>query len=201
MSLDLDDPSAREAALGQAGAAYRHSGVTVGTDGACKGDGAMGAAYVSKDGRLPARSVAVYGSPSSLRPELTAIGLACEDSPIDEDLTVLTDSLSSMTLLKSLQRKDFPLWLYRHAERQLLTYVVSRINRRAAAGVLTRFVKVKAHRGEPLNEAADTLASEAAELDPSLPLDLDPEAVYFYYHNTLVGWDPRLRDYLTQVAA
>ena len=106
-----------------------------------------------------------------------------------------------MTLLKSLQRKDFPLWLYRHAERQLPTYVVSRINRRAAAGVLTRFVKVKAHRGEPLNEAADTLASEAAELDPSRPLDLDPEAVYFYYHNTLVGWEPRLRDYLTQVVA
>ena len=32
MSLDLDDPSAREAALGPAGAAYRHKGVTVGTE-------------------------------------------------------------------------------------------------------------------------------------------------------------------------
>ena len=36
VSLKLDDPSAREAALGAAGAAYRHKGVTVGTDGACK---------------------------------------------------------------------------------------------------------------------------------------------------------------------
>ena len=201
MSLDLDDPSAREAALGPAGAAYRHKGVTVGTDGACKSDGAMGAAFISKNCRLQAKSVAVHGSPSSSRPELTAIGLACEDSPIDEDLTILTDSLSSMNLLKSTQRKDFPLWLYRHAERQLLTHVVSLINRRAAAGVITRFVKVKAHRAEPLNEAADAMASAAAELDPSRPLDLDPEAVYFYRESTLVGWDSRLRDHLTQVAA
>ena len=46
---------------------------------------------------------------SSIRPELTVIGLACEDSPIDEDLTILKDSLSSMNLLKSTQRKDFTL--------------------------------------------------------------------------------------------
>ena len=84
MSLDLDDPSAREAALGPAGAACRHKGVTVGTDGACKSDGAMGAAFASKDDSLQARSVAVYGSPSSIRPELTAIGMACEDSPVDD---------------------------------------------------------------------------------------------------------------------
>ena len=36
MSPDLDDPSARETALGPAGAAYRHKGVTVDTAGACK---------------------------------------------------------------------------------------------------------------------------------------------------------------------
>ena len=46
MSLNLDDPPAREAALGPAGAAYWHKGVTVGMDGACKSDWAMGAAFV-----------------------------------------------------------------------------------------------------------------------------------------------------------
>ena len=54
--------------------------------------------------------------------------------------------------------------------------VVGLINRRAVSDVVTRFVKVKTHRAEPLNEAADALASDAAELDPSLPLDLDLEA-------------------------
>ena len=199
--LALDGPSAREATLGPAGNAYHHPGVTVGTDGSLKSNGAMGAAFVSINGRVPARSVAVYGPPSSLRPELTAFALACEDSPLGEDLTALTDSLSGMLLLKSLQRKDFPLWLYRHPERQLLMYVTNLINRRAASGVLTRFVKVKAHRAEPLNEAADALASEAAELDPSRPLDIDPEAVYFYLKGSLVEWDARLREHLTQVAA
>ena len=64
----------------------------------------MGAAFVSKNRRLQAKSVAVHGSPSSSRPELTAIGLACEDSPIDEELTILTDILSRMNLLKIEER-------------------------------------------------------------------------------------------------
>ena len=41
----------------------------------------------------------------------------------------------------------------------------------------------------------------ALALDPSLTLDLDPEAVSFYHESTLVGWDSRLRDHPTQVAA
>jgi len=106
----------------------------------------MGAAFVSKDGCVPARSVAVYGSPSSLRPELTGIALACEASPMDQDLTILTDSLSSMCLLKSMQRRDFPLWLHRHPERQLLIHVAGLINGRAASDVITRFVKVMQHQ-------------------------------------------------------
>ncbi len=41
-------------------------------------------------GRLPARSVAVLGQPSSIRPELTGIALAIVVCPIEEDLTILT---------------------------------------------------------------------------------------------------------------
>jgi hypothetical protein len=77
-------------------------------------------------------------------------------------------------------------------------------NRRHAAGVVTRFVKVKAHGGEPLNEAADTLASAAAEADDStLPsrLHLATNLVHFYINGAPVEWGARLRDYLIQVAA
>ena len=199
--LDLTDPSAREALLGPAGAAYGNKGVVVGSDGSLRKDGAMGAAYAAKENRVPARSVAVYGSPSSCRPELTAIAMACEDVRREEDLTILTDSLSCMVRLKSLQRRDFPLWLYRHPLRQLLVHTVRLINARAEAGSVTRFIKVKSHRGEPLNEAADTLAAAAAELDPSRPLDLDPEAVYFTLNGSQVEWGPQLRNHLVQVAA
>ena len=199
--LDLACPSSREATLGPAGAAYRHRGIVVASDGALKSNGAMGAAMVSMDGQIQARSVTVHGSESSIRPELTGIALACEECPLSVDLTILTDSLSSMRLLKSLQRTDFPLWLYRHPVRQLVTYVTNLVNRRAEAGVMTRFFKVKAHRAEPLNEAADVLASDAAELDPSRPLDLDPEAIYFYHQGVPIEWDASLRESLTRVAA
>jgi ribonuclease HI len=107
--LDPLSPSAKEATLGPAGAAYGLSGITVGVDGSCKSDGAMGAAMVPMGNRIQARSVAVFGSASSIRPELTAITIALEDCPEEEDLNILTDSLSSMRLLKSLQRRDFPL--------------------------------------------------------------------------------------------
>ena len=51
-----------------------------------------------------------------------------------------TDSLSCMVLLKSLQRRDFPLWLYRHLVLQLLIQTVRLMNARADAGVVTRLV-------------------------------------------------------------
>jgi hypothetical protein len=65
-----------------------------------------------------------------------------------------------------MQRGDFPLPLHLHPVRQLLVHVAKLISRRAETGRTTRFIMVRAHRGEPLNELADTLASEAAESDP-----------------------------------
>jgi hypothetical protein len=44
------------------------------------------------------------------------IALAIEVCPSEEDLTILTDSLSAVRLLQSMQRKDFPLLLYRHGK-------------------------------------------------------------------------------------
>jgi hypothetical protein len=82
-----------------------------------------------------------------------------------------------------MQSGDFPLSLYRHSVRHLLLHVVKLLNRRAAAGHITRFIKVQAHRGEPLNEAADALAAAAADSDLVRPvaMDLDLEAVHFMY--------------------
>ena len=75
----------------------------------------MGAAMVPMGNRIQARSAAVFGSTSSIRPELAGHGItkALEDchGPEDEDLNILTDSLSYMLKLKSNQRKDFPLSL------------------------------------------------------------------------------------------
>ncbi len=71
-----------------------------------------------------------------------------------------------MRLLKNTQRQDYPLQLYRHMVRQLLLHVTL-INKRSESGLATRFINVRAHRGEPLNEGADALAAAAAESDPA----------------------------------
>ncbi len=89
------------------GTACANSCIVVATDGSLKWDWSMGAALVAKVGSLPASSVAVFGQPSSLRPKLTGIALALEDCPGEEDLNILTNSLSSMRQLKSMQRGDF----------------------------------------------------------------------------------------------
>ena len=67
-----------------------------------------------------------------------------------------------------MQRKDLQLWFYRHTARQLLPHTAQLIKKRAELGCTTRFIKVKAHSGEPLHEAADALAVTAAELESLL---------------------------------
>ncbi len=78
------------------------------------------------------------------------------------------------------------------------------INQGAGTGCITRLVKVRAHRGEPLNpEAADALASAAAESDPANPVAIeldDPEAVHIMWNEKWVEWDTRLRENLVQRA-
>jgi hypothetical protein len=73
------------------------------------------------------------------------IALALEDCPGEEDLNILTDSLSSMRLLKSMQSQDSILQLYRDTVRQLLLHVIRLINKRAEFGRATRFIKDCAH--------------------------------------------------------
>ena len=138
--LDASCPSFQEAQLGPSGSALNQQGVVVATDGAVKSDGRMGAAYVSLGDRLPARSFVVLGPPSAMRAELSGLDQAVADAPADEELTILTDSLSSIQKLESLQRKDFPEWLHGHPEKVLLESLVARLNERTRAKVLTRVI-------------------------------------------------------------
>ena len=99
---------------------------------------------------LPARSFVVLGQPSAIRAELSALDQVMADAPADENLIVLTDSLSSMQKLQSLQRRDFPEWLHGHQEKVILESLVARLNERARRKVPTRFIKVPAHQGHQL---------------------------------------------------
>jgi hypothetical protein len=61
--------------------AYAYEGVVVATDGSH--DRAMRAAFVALGNRVPARSVAMFGSEMSVGPELTGIALALEYCPAE----------------------------------------------------------------------------------------------------------------------
>ena len=202
--LDASCPSFQEAQLGPSGSALNQQGVVVATDGAVKSDGRMGAAYVSLGDRLPARSFVVLGPPSAMRAELSGLDQAVADAPADEELTILTDSLSSIQKLESLQRKDFPEWLHGHPEQVLLESLVARLNERARAKVLTRVIKVPAHRAHPLNELADAGASRAAiegDAESAAQSHTDSRAVRFYVEDRLTEWGAGIRRALTKVAA
>ena len=119
--------------LGLAGTIYPLSGVVAATDGLLKNSDAMGAAMVAKDNKIQSQSVAFYGPPSLIRPEMAGISLAVEKCPVEEDLKILTDRLSAIYLLRDIQRRYFPLLLQRHTVRHLLVQVFRRINQRSAA--------------------------------------------------------------------
>jgi hypothetical protein len=81
---------------------------------------------------------------------------------------------------------------------------VQLLNRRHAAGGVNRIVKVKSHCGEPLNEAADALASAAEEADDSQlsnELHLEPDSVHFYLDGCPMTWGIQVRNRLTKAAA
>ena len=57
--------------------------------------------------------------------------------------------------------------LVRALEADMLAAVIEILQKRIATGTSTFLVKVKAHRGEPVNEGADILADEAIS-DPKV---------------------------------
>ena len=86
----------------------------------------------------------------------------------------------------------------------LLESLVARLNERARKKVPTRFIKVPAHQGHPLNELADAAASRAAldgDEDAAAVSYADSRAVRFVFEQRLIEWGAGIRRALTHVAA
>ena len=188
----------REAVHGPAGPYYHLPGVVAATDGSVRADGRMGSAAVFLHNRMPILKMAVHGEPSSTTAELTALTMVTRAAPLDEPLTVLTDSLTSLQNLISMKRSDFCKDLHRHPQIQLINELVRALNQRSRAGASSLFVKIRAHKGEPLNEAADEAADEAAEYDPPGTTVLDPGSCYFQNNGGHTEWGTCLRRLLTE---
>ena len=93
----------REAAHGPAGLYYGLAGTVAATDGSVRADGRMGSAAVFLHSRMPTLKQAVNGEPSSTTAELTALTMVTQVAPLNEPLTILTDSLTSLQNLVSMK--------------------------------------------------------------------------------------------------
>ena len=78
------------------------------------------------------------------------------------------------------------------ADADILEYILAKLAARIAAKSRTFLIKVKAHRGEPLNEGADDLAEAGREMEKegenSRWRERTTRVVYPYYDQNLGKW-------------
>jgi hypothetical protein len=117
----------QEAVFGPAGQYYNVEGTVAATDGSVRADGCMGCSAVFLDGR-PALRRGVHGDPCSTTSELSGLLMATEAASLEKPLTILTDSMTSLQNLVSMQRNDFCKDLQRHPQRRLITDLVNSLN-------------------------------------------------------------------------
>jgi ribonuclease HI len=110
-------------------------------DGSCK-DGKMGSGcckFKKEGAGKCARVGREEKGTSSNRPELGGIILALQSAALSEDALLLCDN-------------------------EAVLCVIKKITQLVRAGRATFLIKVKSHRGEPINERADTLAEKGREI-------------------------------------
>ena len=105
---------------------------------------------------------------SSLRPELAAIARTLQAIPLETDLLYLCDSEAALNRMSRWIGSGPRTTLAGDPNADIVTSIAERMRPRVLKGARTFMVKVKAHRGEPLNENADTQAESTRQLPSEL---------------------------------
>ncbi len=95
---------------------------------------------------------------SSNRPELVALWECLEAHPDNENLLYLTDSEATLQVINKWIGGGTKLSLTKTADADVLRAIIVKLQQRVKAKTATLLIKVKAHRGYPLNEEADIRA-------------------------------------------
>ena len=103
---------------------------------------------------------------SSLRAELAAIARTLQAVPVESDLIYLCDSEAALNKISRWIGSGPRTTLAGDANADIMTTIIECLRERVLRGARTFMVKIKAHRGEPLNEKADTQAENARQLSP-----------------------------------
>jgi ribonuclease HI len=103
---------------------------------------------------------------SSLRAELAAIARTLQATPVASDLLYLCDSEAALNKISQWIGSGPRTTLAGDANADIMMTIIECLRERVLRGARTFMVKIKAHRGEPLNEKADTQAENARQLSP-----------------------------------
>ena len=116
--------------------------------------------YTPSDGRRRgwARIGREEEGTSSFRAELAALLMLLREAPDEEDVVALLDCKSEITEVGKWIGEGAKATLVGVANADILEKIIEKLRARIQAGAATFLVKVKAHRGEPLNEEADDCA-------------------------------------------
>jgi ribonuclease HI len=93
---------------------------------------------------------------SSLRPELGAIARTLQATSVEVDLLYLCDSEAALNKVSRWIGSGPRTTLAGDANADVMTSIIECVRERVLRGARSFMVKVKAHRGERLNERGDT---------------------------------------------
>jgi ribonuclease HI len=92
---------------------------------------------------------------SSNHPELVTLREYSETHPDNENLLYLTDSEATLQVINKWIGGGAKLSLVKTADTDILRTIIVKLQQRVKAKTTTLLIKVKTHRGYPLNEEAD----------------------------------------------
>jgi len=143
---------------------YGFQGAIFSVDGLCN-DGKMGAGRCRFQGVAADKCTRVGREDegtSSNRPELGV--LALQTAALSEDVLLLCDNKAVLRVIKKWVGQEVKATLATAPDANILQEIILLLTQRVREGRTTFLVKVKSHRGEPINERADTLAEEGREI-------------------------------------
>ena len=144
---------------------YEFQGAVFGIDGS-NHRGHMGAGCCrlgAPDADKMARVGREEEGSSSNRPELGGVVLALKQAELHEDVLILCDNESVLKVIRKWVGQGGRATMAGAPDADILREILELLRARINAGRATFFFKVKSHRGEALNERADTLAERGRE--------------------------------------
>jgi len=129
----------------------------------------------------------------SNRAELGAACLALEDAKKQQDrkpVILISDSACFLSSSLKWTGEEKSPSMHGNPDADIMRDIIQLLRERIEQGLLTIFIKIKAHRGDPMNEQADRWADEGRQSENirwSLPSN---RPIFYWTDNGTTYWSP-----------